>query len=73
MFLKGDKIYYADREKGVPVKCIVLDATLGHPPSIIAKREDTGVVFECRTGFYELSEYELAYVDAKIKEEKIIK
>lgn len=70
MFLKGDKIYYADRGKGVPVKCIVLDATLGHPPSIIAKREDTGVVFECREGFYDTDEYDIACIDAQIKTER---
>lgn len=73
MFIKGDKFYYADRKKGVPVKCTILDCKFSYPPKIIAQREDTGAIFECRTGFYELSEYKLAYVDAKIKEERIIK
>ncbi len=70
MFLKGDKFYYADREKGIPVKCTVLDAAFGYPPSIIATREDTGTVFECREGFYDLDEYEIACIDAQIKTER---
>lgn len=39
MFLKGDKFYYADRNKGVPVKCTTLDCNFGYPPEIIAQRE----------------------------------
>lgn len=68
MFVKGDKFYYADRGKGVPVKCTVLDYS--HLPEIIAQREDTGEVFECREGFYNLDEYHIACIDAQIKTER---
>lgn len=68
MFVNGDKFYYADREKGVPVKCTVLDYS--HLPEIIAQREDTGAVFECREGFYNLEEYNIACIDAQIKTER---
>lgn len=72
MFLKGDKFYYADRNKGVPVKCttLTLDCHFGYPPEIIAQREDTGVVFECREGFYDTDEYDIACIDAQIKTER---
>ena len=73
MFLKGDKFYYADRNKGVPVKCTTLDCNLEYPPEIIAQREDTGEILYCRAGFYELDEYDLAYKDAQIKEDRVIK
>lgn len=65
MFLKGDKFYYADREKGIPVKCTVLDCS--HLPEIIAQREDTGAVFECKEGYYKIDEYDIACIDAQIK------
>lgn len=60
MFMTGDKFYYADRNKGVPVKCTTLNCTYGYPPNIVAQREDTGAIFNCRAGFYELDEYDLA-------------
>lgn len=68
MFLKGDKFYYADREKGIPVKCTVLDCS--HLPEIIAQREDTGAVFECKEGYYKIDEYDIACIDAQIKTER---
>lgn len=73
MFMTGDKFYYADRNKGVPVKCTTLDCTYGYPPNIVAQREDTGAIFNCRAGFYELDEYDLACMDAQVKEDRIIK
>ena len=73
MFVKGDKFYYADRNKGVPVKCTTLDCHFGYPPEIIAQREDTGEILYCRAGFYELDKYDLAYKDAQIKEDRVIK
>lgn len=73
MFANGDKFYYADRNKGVPVKCTTLDCHFGYPPEIIALREDTGEILYCRAGFYELDEYDLAYKDAQIKEDRFIK
>lgn len=72
MFLKGDKFYYADREKGIPVKCTVLISFFkitdcSRLPEIIAQREDTGAVFECREGYYKIDEYDIACIDAQIK------
>lgn len=66
MFMTGDKFYYADRNKGVPVKCTTLDCQFGYPPKIVAQREDNGTIFYCRAGF-------LACMDAQIKEDRFIK
>lgn len=68
MFVKENKFYYADRGKRVPVKCTVIDCS--HFPKIIAQREDTGAVFECREGYYRLDEYDIACIDAQIKTER---
>ena len=56
----GTKFYYADRNSKKPV--------------IFAKREDTNEVLRCydRFGCYSLENYDNAYVDAQIQEDRII-
>ena len=70
----GTQFYYADRNKKEPVKCEVLEIGYGYPMRIIAKREDTGEVFQCYDGFgcYTLQEYDKAFADAQIQEDRII-
>lgn len=70
----GAEFYYADRNKKKPIKCKILAVRLGHPSSIIAQREDTGDTFTCYNGFgcYSLDNYNDAYKDAQIQEDRII-
>lgn len=71
---KESEFYYADRNKREPVKCKVLDTSLGYPCEIIAEREDTKETIFCYLGFgcYRLDEYEKAMKDAQIQEDRII-
>lgn len=71
---EGAEFYYADRNKREPVKCKVLDISLGHPCKIIAIREDTKNIFLCYLDFgcYRLDEYEKSVKDAQIQEDRII-
>ena len=66
--------YYADRNSKKPVKCVIQKIELGYPATIFAKREDTNEVFRCCDGFgcYSLENYDNAYVDAQIQEDRII-
>ena len=67
--LKARKeFYYADRNSKKPVKCVIQKIELGYPATIFAKREDTNEVFRC----YSLDNYDNAYVDAQIQEDRII-
>ena len=68
------KFYYADRNKKEPIKCKILAVELGYPSRIIAQREDTGDTFTCYDGFgcYSLDNYDAAYEDAQIQEDRII-
>ena len=73
--LKARKeFYYADRNSKKPVKCVIQKIELGYPATIFAKREDTNEVFRCYDGFgcYLLENYDNAYVDAQIQEDRII-
>ena len=47
---------------------------LGYPATIFAKKEDTNEVLRCYDGFecYSLDNYDNAYVDAQIQEDRII-
>ena len=60
--------YYADRNSKKPVKCVIQKIELGYPATIFAKREDTNEVLRC----YSLDNYDNAYVDAQIQEDRII-
>lgn len=70
----GTEFYYADRNLRKPVKCTIQKTILGYPPTIFAKREDTNEIFECYDGFgcYKLDEYDKAFKDAQIQENRII-
>ena len=70
----GAEFYYADRNKKEPIKCKILSVKLGYPPTITAQREDTGDEFICYDGFgcYSLDNYDTAYEDAQIQEDRII-
>lgn len=70
----GTELYYADRNSKKPVKCVIQKIELGYPATIFAKREDTNEVFRCYDGFgcYSLENYDNAYVDAQIQEDRII-
>ena len=60
--------YYADRNSKKPIKCVIQKIELGYPATIFAKREDTNEVLRC----YSLDNYDNAYVDAQIQEDRII-
>ena len=62
------EFYYADIKSKKPVKCVIQKIELGYPATIFAKREDTNEVFRC----YSLDNYDNAYVDAQIQEDRII-
>ena len=70
----GTEFYYADRNSKKPVKCVIQKIELGYPATIFAKREETNEVFRCYDGFgcYSLENYDNAYVDAQIQEDRII-
>ena len=70
----GTEFYYADRNSKKPVKCVIQKIELGYPATIFAKREDTNEVLRCYDGFgcYSLENYDNAYVDAQIQEDRII-
>ena len=70
----GTEFYYADRNSKKPVKCVIQKIELGYPATIFAKREDTNEVFRCYDGLecYSLDNYDNAYVDAQIQEDRII-
>lgn len=71
---KGTEFLYADRNQKEPIKCVIQSVELGYPPKIIAKRGDTGELFTCYDGFgcYKLEEYDKAFADAQIQEDRII-
>ena len=68
------EFYFADRNSKKPVKCVIQKIELGYPATIFAKREDTNEVLRCYDGFecYSLDNYDNAYVDAQIQEDRII-
>ena len=70
----GTEFYYADIKSKKPVKCVIQKIELGYPATTFAKREDTNEVFICydRFGCYSLENYDNAYVDAQIQEDRII-
>ena len=70
----GTELYYADIKSKKPVKCVIQKIELGYPATIFAKREDTNEVLRCYDGFgcYSLDNYDNAYVDAQIQEDRII-
>ena len=62
------EFYYADRNSKKSIKCVIQKIELGYPAIIFAKREDTNEVLRC----YSLDNYDNAYVDAQIQEDRII-
>ena len=68
------EFYYADRNSKKPVKCAIQKIELGFPATIFAKKEETNEVFRCYDGFgcYSLENYDNAYVDVQIQEDRII-
>ena len=68
------EFYFADRNSKKPVKCVIQKIELGYPATIFAKREETNEVLRCYDGFecYSLDNYDNAYVDAQIQEDRII-
>ena len=70
----GTELYYADIKSKKPVKCVIQKIELGYPATIFAKKEDTNEVLRCYDGFgcYSLENYDNAYVDAQIQEDRII-
>ena len=68
------EFYYADRNSKKPVKCVIQKIELGYPATIFAKKEETNEVLRCYDGFecYSLDNYDNAYVDAQIQEDRII-
>ena len=70
----GTEFYFADRNSKKPVKCVIQKIELGYPATIFAKREDTNEVLRGYDGFgcYSLDNYDNAYVDAQIQEDRII-
>ena len=64
----GTEFYYADIKSKKPIKCVIQKIELGYPATIFAKREDTNEVFRCDS----LDNYDNAYVDAQIQEDRII-
>ena len=68
------EFYFADRNSKKPVKCGIQKIELGFPATIFAKKEDTNEVLRCYDGFgcYSLDNYDNAYVDAQIQEDRII-
>lgn len=71
---KGTEFYYANRDKKEPIKCIIQSVELGYPPMITARIKGTNQVFRCYDGFgcYTLNQYNEAYIDAQIQEDRII-
>ena len=72
--ISGTEFSYADRNIKNPVKCMILKVELGYPATIFAKREDTSEIFKCFDGLgcYSLDNYDKAYKDAQIQEDRII-
>ena len=73
--LKARKeFYYADIKSKKTVKCVIQKIELGYPATIFAKKEETNEVLRCYDGFecYSLDNYDNAYVDAQIQEDRII-
>ena len=70
----GTEFYYADRNSKKTIKCVIQKIELGYPATIFAKREETNEVLRCYDGFgcYSLDNYDNAYVDAQIQEDRII-
>ena len=70
----GTDFYYADRNSKKPIKCVIQKIELGFPATIFAKKEETNEVLRCYDGFgcYSLDNYDNAYVDAQIQEDRII-
>ena len=70
----GTEFYFADRNSKKPVKCVIQKIELGYPATIFAKKEETNEVLRCYDGFgcYSLENYDNAYVDAQIQEDRII-
>ena len=70
----GTELYYADIKSKKPVKCVIQKIELGYPATIFAKKEDTNEVLRCYDGFgcYSLENYDNAYVDVQIQEDRII-
>ena len=70
----GTELYYADIKPKKPVKCVIQKIELGYPATIFAKKEETNEVLRCYDGFgcYSLENYDNAYVDAQIQEDRII-
>ena len=70
----GTEFYSADRNSKKPVKCVIQKIELGYPATIFAKKEETNEVLRCYDGFgcYSLENYDNAYVDAQIQEDRII-
>ena len=70
----GTEFYYADRNSKKPVKYVIQKIELGYPATIFAKKEETNEVLRCYDGFgcYSLDNYDNAYVDAQIQEDRII-
>lgn len=70
----GTEFYYADRNIKKAVKCIIQKTELGYPATIFAKREDTNEIIKCYDGFgcYSLDNYDKAYEDAQIQEDRFI-
>ena len=68
------EFYFADRNSKKPVKCVIQKIELGYPATIFAKKEETNEVLRCYDGFgcYSLDNYDNAYVDAQIQEDRII-
>ena len=64
----GTDFYFADIKSKKTVKCVIQKIELGYPATIFAKREDTNEVLRC----YSLDNYDNAYVDAQIQEDRII-
>ena len=70
----GTELYNADIKTKKPLKCVIQKIELGYPATIFAKKEETNEVLRCYDGFgcYSLDNYDNAYVDAQIQEDRII-
>ena len=72
IYEKGESFYYANRDTKQVEKCTVIEVMSQYPQVYIAKKEDTGEIFECYHGYGCFKSEKEAFDDAQIEADRII-
>lgn len=67
----GTEFYYANRNTKTAEKCVAVMIKSGYPSTIYAKKE-SGETFTCYSDFGCFDNFEDAYKDAQIQEDRYI-